>query len=82
MVIHSFVSGTSNIIKQHIPMGLSLDEGEEDESDKTQCNKDTGNKRRLQKWTRGTWFCISGGGHIQMWHPLYKYVYIHKCDIL
>ena len=28
---------------------------------KTACNKDTGGKRRLQKCSRGSWFCISGG---------------------
>lgn len=36
------------------------------------CNKDTGCERKLQKWTRGVWFCVGGGGHISMWQPLYK----------
>lgn len=26
--------------------------------------KDTEEKRTLQKWLRGTWFCVSGTGHI------------------
>ena len=38
----------------------------------TTCNKDTGTDRKLQKWTRGVWFCVGGGGHISMWQPLYK----------
>ena len=49
-----------------------LDGGAEDEAAATSCNKDTGGKKRLQMWTRGVWFCVSGGGHIQMWQPLYK----------
>lgn len=49
-----------------------LDDGGEVEATKTKCNKDTGEKKRLQKWTRGVWVCASGGGHIQMWQPLYQ----------
>ena len=42
------------------------------EETKTSCNKDTGEKITLQKWTRGVLFSVSGGGHIHMWQPLYK----------
>ena len=49
-----------------------IDDGSEDAVTKTACNKDTGDKKRLQKWTRGIWICASGGGHIQMWQPLYQ----------
>ena len=49
-----------------------LDTCGEDEETKTSCNKDTGEKKKLQKWTRGVWVCASGGGHIQMWQPLYQ----------
>ena len=48
----------------------------------TTCNKDTGSKRRVQKWTRGVWFCVSGGGHIQMWQPLYQYDCLHNSIIM
>ena len=44
------------------------------------CNKDTGEKSWLQKWTRGVWFCVSGSRHIQMWQPLYQWVFY--CDLL
>ena len=40
-----------------------IDEGAECEDTHTTCNKDTGGKRWLQKWTRGVWFCVGGGGH-------------------
>ena len=46
----------------------------EDETTKTVCNKDTSEKKRIQKWTRGVWMSVSGGGIIQSWQPLYKYV--------
>ena len=36
------------------------------------CNKNTGAKRQLQKWTRGHFFVVCGGGHIDMWQPLYQ----------
>ncbi len=49
-----------------------VDGGDEEEEHKTSCNKDTGATRRLQKWTRGVWFCVGGGGHVTMWQPLYK----------
>ena len=52
---------------------MTMDETDEIEETKTNCNKDTGEKKTLQKWTRGVWFCVSGGGNISMWQPLYKY---------
>ena len=64
------IIGTLGLLQGNTSMGLELDRGVEDE--KTACNKDTGGKKRLQKWTRGVWFCVSGGGHIQMWQPLYQ----------
>jgi len=36
------------------------------------CNKDTGEKKALQRWTQGMWFSVNGGGHIHSWQPLYK----------
>ena len=66
------VSGTSQLLAQYNAVAKPIDEGKEEIATKTACNKDTGGKRRLQKWTRGAWFCVSGGGHIQMWQPLYQ----------
>ena len=38
------------------------------------CRKDTGKGSKLRKWSRGHQFVIRGGGHIDTWQPLYKYV--------
>ena len=66
------LSGTSQLLAQYNAVAKLIDEGKEEIATKTACNKDTGGKRRLQKWTREAWFCISGGGHIEMWQPLYQ----------
>jgi hypothetical protein len=50
----------------------SIDSADEVIATITSCNKDTGEKVTLQKWTRGIWLCVNGGGHIQTWQPLYK----------
>ena len=38
------------------------------------CNKDTGQRKTLQSWSRGVYFIVSGGGHISFWEPFYRYV--------
>ena len=73
--IYYLIVGTRMLLEQHDSIGKQLDEEKEDEKERTTCNKDTGNKRRIQKWTRGVWFCVGGGGHIQMWQPIYQYAY-------
>ena len=60
------------MLKKNPGLGLSVDNDEEEEETRTKCNKDTGEKKRLQKWTRGVWMCVSAGGFIQSWQPLYK----------
>ncbi|XP_046847699.1 uncharacterized protein LOC124441294 isoform X2 [Xenia sp. Carnegie-2017] len=42
------------------------------EPTKTKCNKETGGKQRLQKWSRGHLFIVRGGGIIYKWSPLYR----------
>lgn len=42
------------------------------ETEPTTCNKDTGGKQRLQKWSRGHLFIVRGGGIIDKWSPLFK----------
>ena len=64
------------ILTRHKSMASNIDDGTEDEETATKCCKNIGTKSRFQQWTRGTWFCVGGGGHIQMWQPLYKYVTI------
>ena len=53
------VSGTSSILKQLSELEV-LDSGDEVVETRTKCNKDTGEPKRLQKWTRGVWICASG----------------------
>lgn len=65
-------AGTASIIVQHSALVKITDSTDEVEESRTTCNKDTGEKRTLQKWTRGTWFCVGGGGHIAAWQPLYQ----------
>jgi len=36
------------------------------------CNKDTGNKVRLRRWSRGILAIVRAGGHIDTFAPLYK----------
>lgn len=43
----------------------------------TTCNKDIGSKQRLQKWSRGHLFIVRGGGIIDKWSPLFKWVSKH-----
>ena len=38
----------------------------------TSCNKDTGSKQRLQKWSREHLFIVRGGGINDKWSPLFK----------
>lgn len=38
------------------------------------CNKDTGEKQRLQKWSRGHFFIVRGSGFIDKWNPLFRYI--------
>ena len=40
----------------------------------TGCKKDTGEKSKLRKWSRGHQFIVRAGGHIDDWQPLFKYV--------
>ena len=55
----------------HLMLYYMLMQGKKEIATKTTCNKDTGGKRRLQRWTREVWFRVSERGHIQMWQPLY-----------
>lgn len=43
-----------------------------------ECNKDTGGLKTLHCWShcwsRGIFFIVSAGGHIEYWQPLYRYI--------
>ena len=71
MQSHDTLLGTTQALLRY-PKLAKLDNCDEVPQTKTACNKETGEKKKLQKWTRGIWICASGGGHIQMWHPLYQ----------
>lgn len=55
----------------HQALSTQLDDGEE-VTQKPTCNKDTGGKTTLLRWTRGHFFVVRGGGHIDAWQPLYQ----------
>ena len=63
-------AGTSQFLAEY--NATLTDAGKKEIATKKACNKDTGGKLRLQKWTREAWFCVSEEGHIQMWQPLYQ----------
>ena len=44
-----------------------------EEASPTTCNKETGEKRRLQKWSRGHFFIVRGSGIIDKWNPIFGY---------
>ena len=53
-------------------LSAAVDGTDEDEGTKTTCNKDTGGKKTLQKWSRGHLFIVRGSGFIDTWQPLYE----------
>ena len=67
--IHSFSTGTTDFLTTN--PGFLNDDSLENE---LLCNKDTGGLKSLQCWSRGMFFVVSGGGHIEYWQPLYRYV--------
>jgi len=60
------------LIREHPDILAIVDYTDEDDATKTDCNKDTGARKKLQKWTRGHLFIVRGGGHIDTWQPLYQ----------
>ena len=64
--------GTGDFLRQQKRLSRAIDATDEDTQTQTACNKETGEKRSLQKWSRGIWVCVSGGGIIQTWQPLYQ----------
>ena len=70
---YCYLTGIKDGIKEFEAVAKAVGNSElEVKETKTACNKDTGEKETLQRWTRGMWFSVSGGGHIHSWQPLYK----------
>lgn len=65
-------TGISDTINEHNLLSSQLDN--DDNLSMPKCNKDTGEKKQLQRWTRGHFFIVRAGGHIDTWQPLYEYV--------
>ena len=66
--LFSFTVGTSDFLLEN--PDFVQDQTEE----ALVCNKDTGGLKSLQCWSRGMFFIVSAGGHIEYWQPLYRYV--------
>ncbi len=62
--------GNTDFIEEQEAVTTILDDCVETEP--TVCNKETGGKQRLQKWSRGHLFIVQGGGIIDKWSPLFK----------
>ena len=69
--LYYILLGTAKSVKAFRKLSAVLDDGEQEDS-RPACNKDTGSKKQLQKWIRGHLFIVRGGGHIDMWQPLYQ----------
>jgi len=63
--------GTSSLFTSYPQLVRELDKENELDS-KPACNKDIGVQKRMQKWSRGHLFIVRGGGHIDMWQPIYE----------
>ena len=66
-----FFLGTSDFLSSN--PGFVEDQSQIKE---TVCNKDTGGLKAYHSWSRGIFFIVSAGGHIEYWQPLYRYVFI------
>ena len=68
-IIHVY-AGTSTLLSENPALIISA---EIEDSSQPICRKDTGQKKKLRKWSRGHQFVVRGGGHIDSWAPLFKY---------
>lgn len=51
---------------------MSASSWEDDVQTAEICNKDTGEKARLRQRSRGHFLCVTGGGHITYFDPIFK----------
>ena len=76
----SFAGNVDFIEKDHGALTSVL--GDCLEPKPTTCNKETGGKQRLQKWSRGHLFIVRGGGIIDKWSPLFKWVLSNRLRVI
>ena len=66
-----FTIGTATLIESHPELLQNAVYSDESE---TICRKNIGQAKKLRKWSRGHQFVIRGGGHIDAFQPLYRYI--------
>ena len=72
LIVHVlYYVGTESLIKTN-PGLVQLCETVSSSS--TVCNKDTGEGSKLRMWSRGHFFIVRPCGHIDQWHPIYRYL--------
>ncbi len=64
------IAGIEDFIKKN--PSVLIDSSEVQSEVDTTCHKDTGEKSRLQLWSRGHFFIVRPCGHIDQWKPLYR----------
>ena len=74
VVLFLHYTGTAMLLEQHPDLIVNFTV---DRPEQRLCRKDTGESKKLRKWSRGHQFIVRGGGHIDSWQPLYRLVYIH-----
>ena len=70
VLVHMY-TGTNILLTEHPQLGY---EAVPEDPNETMCRKDTGTTKKIRRWSRGHQFIIRGGGHIDTWQPLYKYI--------
>ena len=63
------LTGTAKLLHENPQMLL---DAEVSSDSSIQCTKNTGETKRLRRWSRGHQFVVRAGGHIEAWQPLYK----------
>ena len=63
--------GTASLVTSHSAVAS---DAVIDQSESVPCHKETGSGSGLRKWSRSHQFIVRGGGHIDTWQPLYRYV--------
>ena len=67
LILASTYLGSMELLQQY----PELVKGDVDDSE-APCRKDTGENKKVRKWSRGYQFIIGGGGHIEAFTPLYE----------
>ena len=63
---HFLHIGSMELLQQYPELVEDVVDGE------IPCRKDTGETKKVRKWSRGYQFIVGGGGHIEAFTPLYQ----------